>query len=342
MKRKILFPIVMVAIIAALIVYANITSKIVYNDEMTTGNTPGNLMNSGYYCEEGDTIYFSNLNDYEKLYSMDLNCKNFKRLGTSTVSDINCAGKYIYYAGRSNKYKAAKAKNSGSALSSGGVGLFRSDRKGKHIQTLYGDAIGSVSLFGNYLYYQHYTKKDGLYLYKTKIDEKEGKCLFESPVSPIGLHNGSLYFCGTKNDHKIYKMSLKDDSYNLFYDGNCSNVLVFQNKIYFIDLNNNYALTRLDLDGSNPEVLVNDHVLTYNFSLNGNFMYYQIDDQENSCICQMDMETKEHDVLLKGNFCNINTTSNYVFFREFDTDNEYVIADEKNPKLNLFDPPVIK
>ena len=148
---------------------------------------------------------------------MDLNCKNFKRLGTSTVSDINCAGKYIYYAGRSNKYKAAKAKNSGSALSSGGVGLFRSDRKGKHIQTLYGDAIGSVSLFGNYLYYQHYTKKDGLYLYKTKIDEKEGKCLFESPVSPIGLHNGSLYFCGTKNDHKIYKMSLKDDSYAPMY-----------------------------------------------------------------------------------------------------------------------------
>lgn len=332
----------MVLIISILIAYANFSSKMEYNNEMVMGNTPGNIMNGGYYCEDGNTIYFSNLNDFEKLYSMDLNCRNFKRILNSTVSDINCAGKYIYYAGRNNKYKSANGKGAGATLSSGGVGLFRSSRKGNHTKPLYSKTIGSMLLSGNHLYYQHYDKVHGLYLYKTGIDEKEGKCLFQSKVSPVGIDNGSLYFSGTESDHNIYKMSLRNDSYDRLYEGNCSNVIVFQNKIYFIDLNNNYALTRINLDGTEPVVLVNKHILTYNFSLNGNFLYYQIDNQQDSYICQMDMETRQEIILLKGNFCNICTTSNYVFFREFDTENEYVIKDEKNPKLNFFKPPVLK
>ena len=116
-KPKIIFPIVMVIAVAALIVYANFTSRTVYNDDMVTGNTPGNLMNGGYFCESGNTIYFSNFNDYEKLYSMNLDCQNFKRLGKTTVSQINCAGKYIFYAGNNNKYKNKKSGSAGTVLS---------------------------------------------------------------------------------------------------------------------------------------------------------------------------------------------------------------------------------
>lgn len=342
LKKKVILPILVIALASSLILYANISNRILYNDDLVTGNTSGNIMNGGYYCEQGNTIYFSNLNDYERLYSMNLDCKKFKRIVKRTVSDINCAGKYIYYVGKNSKYKKAKSETSGSNLSSGGVGLYRSDLKGHHTQTLYSNVVGSVSLSGNYLYYQHYDKNKGVYLYKVKIDEKEGQCLFKTYTSPVGIYNGNLYYAGTKKDHNIYKMSLLHNSYEQIYEGNCSNVLVFQNKLYYIDLDNSYALTRINLDGTNKEVVVNAPILTYNFSLNGDFLYYQIDSQENSCICQMDMKTNEQNIILKGNFCNINTTSKYVFFREYDTDNEYVIRDIKNPKLNLFDPPIIK
>lgn len=343
MKSKILIPIVLAIVIVGLIVIVNVTGKPEYNDDMVVGNTPGNLMNGGYFCENGDTIYFANMNDYEKLYSMDLDCSDFKRLGKTTVSEINCAGKYIYYVAQNNKYKDAEnTSGAGAVLSSGGVGLFRCNRKGNHQKNIYDKPVAQAALAGNYLYYQHYDKKKGLFLYKAKIDEREGKCLFKTNISPVGVYNGSLYYYGTQKDHNIYKMSLLDNSYDRVYEGNCTSVIVFQNKIYFIDLDNNYALTSLNLDGTDPKVIVNDRVLTYNFSLNGNFLYYQIDKQEDSRICQMDMETGESHPLLNGNFCNINTTSNYVFFREFDTDNVYVVKDEKSPKLNMFDPPVKK
>lgn len=314
----------------------------VYNDDMVTGNTPGNIMNGGYFCETGNTIYFSNPNDYEKLYSMNLDCKKFKRLGKTTVSEINCAGKYIYYAANNNKYKDTKNASAGTVLSSGGVGLYRSDIDGTHTKTLYDKAVGEVSLAGNYLYYQHYDKNKGVFLYKTKIDEKEGSQLFNCKVSPAGIYDRNLYYSGMQKDHSIFKMHLLDDSYDKLYEGNCSHVLVFENKIYFIDLDNNYALTCINMDGTDPTVLEKERVITYNFSLNGNFLYYQIDNQDKSRICQMDMQTGEVTTLLKGNFCNINTTSNYVFFWEYDSNNVYVIADEKNPKLNIFEPPVIK
>lgn len=343
MKIKILIPILLAAGILALIVVVNLNGRQEYNDDMVTGNTPGNLMNGGYYCESGDKIYFANMNDYEKLYSMDLDCTHFKRIGKSTVSQINCAGKYIYFSAHNNKHKDADEKlGAGSVLSSGGIGLFSCDRKGHHEKTMYHKSVGEVSLAGNYLYYQHYNKTEGLYLYKVKIDDKEGDCLFRTNTSPVGIHNGSLYYSGTEKDHCIYKMSLIDNSYDKLFEGNCSNVIVFQNKLYFLDLDNNYALTSLNLDGTSPKVVVKDRVLTYNFSLNGNFLYYQIDNQEESRICQMDMATGEHHTLLKGNFCDINTTSRFVFFKEYKTSHVYVIADEKNPKLNMFDPPVIK
>lgn len=343
MKKRILLAIMTLSIVG-FIVYVNITSRVVYNNEFVLGNTPGNVMNSGYFCEKDGTIYFANPNDYDRLYSMNLDCKEFKRISNSSVSDINCAGRYLYYAGRSNKFKEVK-KNSGGAghaLSSGGIGLYRSDLKGNHAYTLYDNTVGNVILSGNYLYYQHYDKANGLYLYKTKIDEREGTLLFSSKVNPAGIDNGSMYFSNTEDNHNILKMALADTSYDTFYEGNTSNTLVFQNKVYFLDLDNNYALTRIDLDGKNPEVIVNDRVITYNFSVDGDFLYYQIENANESRMCQMDLAAGKETIIMKGTFNDINVTSNYVFFKEFDTNNVYVIADEANPKLNRFDPPVIK
>lgn len=341
MKKKIVLSLMTVAILG-FIVYVNLTSKTVYNDDMTTGNTPGNIMNNGYFCENGDTIYFSNANDYDKLYAMDLNCSNFKRLGKTAVSDINSAGKYIFYASRNSKFKdEERSSAAGSVLSSGSIGLFRCNLNGSHIQTLYNSSVGNAALAGNYIYYQHYDKEYGLKLYKVKLDETEGICLYNGRINPSGIYNGSMYYAGTEKDHNIYKMSLRDDSYDMFYEGNCSNVIAFENHVYFLDLDNNYALTRVNMDGTEPEVIVNDRILTYNFSFNGKYLYYQIDNENNSRICQMNMETGKEHIILKGNFCDINVTSNYVFFKGFKTDQIYVIAIEEAPKLNIFDPPIL-
>lgn len=51
---------VLLAIIILIIVYHNVT-KIDKNSSSTTGNTPGNLLNGGSFCESGGKIYFPTL-----------------------------------------------------------------------------------------------------------------------------------------------------------------------------------------------------------------------------------------------------------------------------------------
>lgn len=342
MTRKILLSLMCIGIIG-FIIFVNVNNKMEYNDDFAVGNTAGNLMNGGLFCENGDLIYFSNANDNNRLYSMSPDCTQFKKLSKNIVSEINCAGKYIYYVSENNKYKDKKGSDSsGAGISSGGVGLYRCTLKGSQTAILYNNAVGNAALSGNYLYYQHYSKEKGVEVYKVKIDGKEGTRIFDSDVNPVGIHNGSMYFTGTKTDHSIYKMSLINDSFEPFYEGNCAKVIVFENHVYFLDLNNNYALTRVNLDGTDPEVIVNDRVFTYNFSTDGSYLYYQIDKQEESRICQMNLTTKKENVILKGNFCNINVTSKYVFFQEYDSSRIYVIKAEENPTLNIFDPPIKK
>lgn len=342
MIKKILLTLMTLCILG-IVIYVNVTNKMEYNDDFTIGNTPGNLMNNGLFCEEGNKIYFSNANDYDRLYSMDLDCKNFKKIAGNAVSKINCAGKYIYYASINNKYKDIdKTDSTGSTLSSGGIGLFRCEKNGDHSTTLYDNAVGNVSLAGNHLYYQHYDKVNGLTLYKVRIDGKEGNCLFNTNINPSGIYNGSLYYANTKDNHNIYKMSLMDDSYEMFLEGNFSQVLPFENYVYYLDLNNNYALTRVDLDGENAEVVVNSRVSTYNFSTDGTYLYYQIDNGDESRMCQMNLSTMQENILIKGNYCDINVTSKYVFFRGFDNNRMYVVEVTEQPKLNIFSPPVKK
>ena len=50
------------------------------NQGYINGNTAGNLYNGGSFCEYNGVIYFSNPNDNGKLYSMDSNGQNLKKI----------------------------------------------------------------------------------------------------------------------------------------------------------------------------------------------------------------------------------------------------------------------
>ena len=43
-------------------------NQTVHNNDNAIGNTAGNLINGGLFCEYNDKIYFANPDDYNKLY----------------------------------------------------------------------------------------------------------------------------------------------------------------------------------------------------------------------------------------------------------------------------------
>jgi len=338
--KKILPLTVTVLVIIVFLAYVNITGRMVFNDEFVQGNTSGNILNDGLFCEYKNKIYFANPNDDNSLYVMNDDCTNFKRISSDITSHINVAGKYIIYARKSRT--TTKNTTEKSILRKGGMGIYRTNLKGKQQEALFDNTTGVVNLAGNYVYYQHYEKTEGLTLYKVKIDDRPGTKIFNAPVSPTAIKDGFMYYNGVDRDHNIYKMELSTQASDLLYEGNCSNLVVTDDYIYFFNLDKDYTICRISLDGKNPEEIVSERCSTYNLSNSGKYLYYQVDNINESRICRMNLETMEETTLMKGNFCNINVTSNYVFFKAFDTEMTYIVPVGESTEVSQFDPPVQK
>lgn len=336
MKRAITI-IILILIIGSIGVISHFSQKTYFNDETAIGNTAGNLLNGGIFCEDSNLIYFSNPNDDGALYSMDLNCKNFKKLHSDNASYINAAGKYIVYV-RDNHNRN---KATGDFFNFNSVGIYRIDKKGKHIKMLYNNPAKLTSLKGNYIYYQHYNADDGLKFYRVRIDGKEEKKLSDEAIIPASFSGNFLYYNGQKNNHNIYTMDTNSTSSNLLYEGNCYTPIATDKYIYFLSLSNNYALARINKDGSNLKILGKERVSFFNISNSGKYLYYQVDGGNNNRLCKLNLETLKSKTLLEGDYNNIHVTSNYVFFQEFDSKKIYRLF-VNNDSISTFNPPVLE
>lgn len=336
MKKAIII-ILSVLIVGGLFGYTYLNSRIVYNKEFTQGNTSGNLLNGGLFCEDGNKIYFSNPNDDGNLYVMNSDCTNFQKINDDKAAYINSAGKYLYYCRKNNE----KQSTAGSIFVFSNVGVYRLDKKNGKLGKLYAKSAEMVNLSGNYIYYQHYTDPIGLELYQVKIDGREEKCLLNYPVVPSAIMNDTLYYTNTEDNHNLYSMNLRTTASDLVYEGNCTSSVIQDEYLYFLDMDRNYALTRTGLDGSDPVTLVNDRVFTYNISPSGKYIYYQVDDKENSRLSMLNTETGKASTIMEGNYNSIHITSNYVFFTDFSNGSVYVMPLGADSGLGIFDPPAL-
>ena len=76
--------------------FTNTKDETIMNNGYVNGNTAGNLYNGGAFCEYNGTIFFSNPSDRGKLYSMDSNGKNLKKLADDIPTYINADENYVY------------------------------------------------------------------------------------------------------------------------------------------------------------------------------------------------------------------------------------------------------
>jgi len=158
------FMIVLVIAAAAAYLYLNRT---IYNPEGVRGNTAGNLNNNGMYCEYDGKIYFANPYDRNRLYVMNSDCSNISKLNDDTVCSINVYGKYIYYVRNNFSPETMTMVFRGQLL-----GVIRTNLDGKKPASLYDSVAGVINLYGNDLYYQHYSNDEGFSFYKVKIEKE--------------------------------------------------------------------------------------------------------------------------------------------------------------------------
>ncbi len=290
-----------------------------YDDESTTGNTSGNLLNGGLFCENEGKIYFANPYDENKLYSMDDDLSNVKKLVDDRVSYINSAGGYIFYTRRNDQLE----NDVDAIISLSTTGLFRINTSGHGVKKLYNDPTQVLCLYGNNVYYQHYDQKKGLELYSIKIDGSDGKKLLNEPAAPYSIHNGKIYYTGWNKDHYIHSLGTSGSGSQVIYAGNCTNLSRHGSYLYFMDMANNYSLCRVSLDGSSVETLVNERIATYNIPEDGTSLFYQVDNGTDNGLYRMDLTTMKSSLITAGDFNYLNFASGYLFYETFDQSNLY-------------------
>ncbi len=310
-KKNILIIGCVVAVFALAVIILLLTSKIPMNDENTVGNTAGNLNNGGLFCESDGIVYFANAYDNNALYSMNPDGSNMKKLNANSVASINAAGKYLYYY-----MESGVSGGEGLGYMGRTAGIYRSEKNGKKTVCLDRTYAVTMQLCGNYLYYQDYNNKTGTQLTKIKIDKTDKATVADYVINPASYANGIIYFNGTQNDHALYTLRTASDSISSIWQANIWNPVYQDGYIYYMDVDNDYRLCRYSMSEDVIEVLTDDRIDFFNVYYN--YIYYQKSSTSDPALKRMYIDGSEPEIVAQGVYENINITSQYVYFNQYD------------------------
>lgn len=307
------------------------------NQGYINGNTAGNLYNGGLFCEYNGVIYFSNPNDNGKLYSMDSNGQNLKKISDDNATYINVDDNYIYYI----------RNNSDPSLNFGFVAfhrnaLVRIDHDGEHLLLLDTEPSLYASLIGNYIYYVHYDTNDASTLYKVRIDGEEQQKVMDEAVFTCNADGQFFYYNGMSTDGSIHRYDTVSDTSAIIYSGNCFQPIVKDGvDVYYIDGNTDCSIVHTNINFDNPTYITRDSVDSYN--VHGSYIYYQrFEENGESGLCMIKNDGTEYQLLRKGDYCDIHVTSYFVFFRDYHTREMYYFPRSNPSLIEKFNPGVIK
>ncbi len=311
------------------------SNRTYFNEDNEIGNTTGNIYNGGLFCEQDGKIFFSNDAADGSLYVMDSDLSDIKMVYDDKAVFINADENYVYYV-RANNTREDQA---GSILMFFNTGVYRVKHNGSGLKSFTSNPGAFLMLYGNNLFFQRYDVGVGLYLHKYLIDGTLERLLIEDAVIPATVINNALIYNGYSKDHNINSLDLSSFTTKTRLEGNFYYPIFQGDYIYYLDLEDNYKIYRMNSDGSNPTLLVNERCFTYNITNDGKYLYYQVDDGKNNRICRMNLETLVSETLLTGNYKQIHITDRYVFFKDYDNTNTYIMTPGGIADINTFNPP---
>lgn len=286
------------------------SKRIPSNPSGTIGNTAGNLINNGLFCESDGKVYFSNPYDQDTIYSMNSDETEIKKISTVGAQSINAAGNFLYY------YQKSAGSGSGLGYVMHTVGLYRSKTDGSSVACLKRDPTGIITLINNDLYYQHYTNKTGTYLDRMSTDKSSEETIFTSMISPASVVNGIIYYTNPDDSHYLYTYDTTTGSSSLLWPHRVWNPIYHNDYIYFMDMETDYELHRYNPYTNEEEVLTTDRIDTYN--VYGDIIYYQKSSPTEPALMRMRTDGSQPETVASGIYQNINITSGYVYFNAFD------------------------
>lgn len=318
-KKTAIILILVLLIFVCTLTVVKILSRIPENDSDIVGNTAGNLINGGLFCEDDGVIYFANVGDNNYLYSMNSDGSDVKLLYEAPISYINSAGKYLYFYQESNKQNGAF----GSFVRTNGIYRLKKDAR-QSAYCLDRTPSKVLVLTGNDLYYEHYNTSEGITLYKVSTKGGDRKMVYEQDINPACVFEENIFFSDENNNfylscyntdrQEAYAISSDMKTYNLQYD---------DGYFYFMNVSDDYKLYKYRIGDNSITKLTDCRVDTFNVH-NGTIFYQR--NGKDAALVRMQSDGSSATVIAEGNYKNISLTENFAFFRAFDNDDVYMVC----------------
>ena len=222
------------------------------------GNSAGNLQNGGLFCEYNGYLYFSNSYDGGALYRMNYEDGSFERLNKNRSYSINAVGDNLYYCMLSER-----STISGLGSLARNAGIYTCHLDGNKAVNLNTNAGIAMQYFGNYLYYQESTD-NGTNLVKQSLESKEKTTLSQQVIDPSSIVNGTMYYSNVADGHCLYSANLETGVSSKMWDVPVWNPVYDNGYIYYLSMDGKYNLCRRAINDSSVEILTNDFVDTFN------------------------------------------------------------------------------
>ncbi len=299
-------------IVTALIIGSVLSNRVTSNPPGTVGNTAGNLNNGGLFCEYNGTVYFSNPLDKGTLYAMNPDETDLRKLNSMEVRNILAGGDYLYYF----QTEAAAEENSLGAVTNTHA-FNRCNLKGQKAVSITRDVVVTGQLVDDYLYLLTAGDTHPIF-YKIRTDKSDKVKLADYAINPSCVSNGMIYYNGTQDDHALYRLNTANDVTENIWSGNLWYPVINGDYVYYMDLNSNYRLCRYSLSQKQVEILTHDRVDSFN--VGSGYIYYQTNDATDPQLKCMHLDGSNVLTVAHGIYTNINMTSKYVYFQEFDVE----------------------
>jgi len=330
---RLIISLTVITILATGALYLYNKGRTYYNEDDAIGNTAGNIYNGGLFCEIDGKIFFSNDKANGALYVMNSDLSNIRMLRSDKAVFINVDDNYIYYV-QANDTRSSNLDH----MMFYNSGVVRIKRNGTSPLVYTTSPSSYLTLKGNTLYFQRYDAGTGYRLYKFQIDGENERPLLKDKAIPVHVTDDSLYYTLLADDRNIYRLDLKSFLSYQAYEGSYLYPIFKNDYIYFIDMADDNKIYRMNTDGSDKELLVDSRCSTYNITNSGIYLYYQVDDNKNNGLYRLNLKTMESVKLTEGDFKQLNVTEKYVFFRDYDSSNTYIISADGIAEVNVFDP----
>lgn len=315
--KTVLICIIALSILTIVIILLKLGARLPKNPSDYAGNTAGNLYNRGLFAEDDTHIYFANLADSYRLYRMDKSLEHVERVNKDSVEYLNLdsSSQFLYYS-RTNYRQNTQGNTVFDLLSSG---IYRLSLKTAGISRLYTETCGAVLLAGNRLFYQVHGEDGSFDLYSLPTDQKKSNStsITTEHLTPACYSGNLLYYAGVGEDHYLYTYNPDTDTASVYAEIDCYLPITVANGVYFLSQQHNYSLFYLPDANDTATLVVDERISSYNLSSDGKTLFYQIDNGRNNRLCRYDITSGTETVLMDGDYKNLNTVSDYLFFTDF-------------------------